>query len=62
MKKEIGVDTELEVGRTGQFDVLVDGDVIASREAGFLTRLLGGGWPDPATVVAAVRARQRASA
>ena len=26
-------------------NVIVDGEVIASREQGFLKRLLGGGWP-----------------
>jgi hypothetical protein len=62
VKKETGVDTDLQVGRTGQFDVLIDGEVVASREKGFLTRLLGGGWPDPRSVVDAVRDRQRTPA
>ena len=47
----------LEVGNPGQFDVLVDGHVIASRGGGFFERFLGGGWPDPARVVERLRAR-----
>jgi hypothetical protein len=35
----------------------VGGDVVASRGGGFFTRLIGGGFPDEAETVAAVRAR-----
>lgn len=35
--------------------MFVDGKVVASREKKLLTRLFGGGWPDPDTVVAAIR-------
>lgn len=52
----------LEVGSPGQFDVLVDGETVASRKtASFLARLFGGGWPDPRGVVDAIRARQTSS-
>ena len=44
-------------GSLGQFDVVVDGQVVASKTGGFLVKLLGGGWPDPDAVVAAIRAR-----
>ena len=38
--------------RTGQFDVVVDGQVIASRGGNPFTRILfGAGFPDPAAVV-----------
>ena len=33
-------------GATGQFDVIVDGVVVASRGGNFLTRRLGMGYPD----------------
>lgn len=46
-------------GKLGQFDVLVDGEVVASRGGGMLKRVLGGGWPDPEQVVAAIEARLR---
>lgn len=47
-----------EVGARGQFDVVVDGETIASREKGFLTRLIGGGWPDEDLVVAELERRR----
>lgn len=47
----------LTPGQRGQFDVDVDGETVASRQKGFLTRLLRGGWPDPEAVVAAVEER-----
>jgi len=48
------------VGSPGQFDVLVDDNLIASRAGGLINRLFGGGWPDPNAVVEAVRSSQRA--
>ena len=62
LKQELGVEAELERGRISQFDVLVGGDVVATRSGGLLTRLLGGGWPDPSEVVMAVAARLKAPA
>jgi hypothetical protein len=47
-------------GKLGQFDVVVDGEVVASRNGGMMKRLLGGGWPDPAEVVAKVAAKLQA--
>ena len=55
--RETGVDVEVEPGRFRQFDVLVDGEVVARRGGNLWRRLLGGGWPDPDAVVAAVQAR-----
>lgn len=46
-------------GAGGQFDVLLDGELIASREKGFLTRLFGGGWPEPDLVVEELKKRQQ---
>ena len=43
-----------ERGRPGQFDVVVDGEVIASRGGNLLQRVFGGGWPDPEDVVAKI--------
>ena len=45
-------------GRSGQYDVIVDGEVIASRERGFLKRLLGGGWPDDEIILRDIQWRQ----
>ena len=46
-------------GKTGQFDVVVDGKVIASRGGNLLSKMLGGGWPDPEQVIAAIEALQQ---
>ena len=48
-----------ERGAAGQFDVLVDSDVVATkRPVGVLRRLLGDkGFPSDASAVAAVRAK-----
>ena len=43
-------------GKLGQFDVVVDGETIASRGGNLLTRALGGGWPDPEAVIAKIEA------
>ena len=51
---------EREYGKLGQFDVIVDGQVVASRGGGMLTKLLGGGFPDPDDVVAKIGALQQA--
>ena len=52
----MGVGVKLEIGESGQFDVLANGTVVASRERKLLTRLFGGGWPDDDAVVARLRA------
>jgi hypothetical protein len=42
--------------------VLVDGEIVATRGGGFFAKLFGGGWPSPALVIDAIRARSAASA
>jgi hypothetical protein len=51
------VDAALEPGGVGQFDVVVDGETIASRGGNRLTRPFGAGYPDPEDVVRALAAR-----
>jgi hypothetical protein len=48
-----------EHGSLGQFDVLVDGKVIASRGGSMLKKVLGGGFPDPEDVIAKIEALQQ---
>lgn len=49
-----------QYGSLGQFDVVVDGKVIAGRGGkGFLDRLLGGAFPNPEDVIAKIEALQR---
>jgi hypothetical protein len=45
-------------GSRGQFEVFADGESVAAKGGGFLTKLLGGGWPDPDEVVKRLRARR----
>lgn len=51
-----------EVGKLGQFDVVVDGKVIASRGGNMLQKVLGGGWPDPEDVIRKIEALQQQKA
>ena len=50
---------DLEVGARGQFDVVVDGEVVASKQqVGLFARLLGDdGFPDIEATVNAVEAK-----
>ena len=60
IKDKLGIDVPIEVGARGQFDVVVDGETVASREKGLLTRLFGGGgWPDEDKVVAELAKRKK---
>jgi hypothetical protein len=43
-------------GSRGQYDVVADGEVVATRSRGF-TAFLGGGWPTVEQVVEALRPR-----
>lgn len=49
----------MQTGGLGQFDVVVDGTVVASRGGNFLNRLLGGGFPDPDDVVEAIESLKK---
>lgn len=52
----LGQPVELEKGRQGQFEVIVNGRSVASRKGGLLAKLLNRPWPSRDDVVAAVRA------
>ncbi len=52
----MGLEVEIKKGTAGQFDVLADGELVASKQKGFLA-LFTGGWPDPADVVALLHKR-----
>jgi hypothetical protein len=52
------VDSELEVGSSGQFDVLVRGDLVFSRKKPGFERLTGpGGFPMEPQTVDAVKSK-----
>lgn len=46
----------MKVGRTGQFEVHVDGKMVLERRGGLLAKLVGRPWPEDAEVLAAVNA------
>jgi len=45
------VEPVLIPGKTGQFDVVVDGEKISARGGNMLTRMFGAGYPDLDSVV-----------
>ena len=51
IKNRLNVDVVLVPGKTGQFDVLADGEKIAERGGNWLTRSFGAGYPDLEGVV-----------
>lgn len=50
---------QLQKGRHGQFDILVEGRPVVSRKGGLLAKLLGKPWPSEGELIAAVRAGTR---
>jgi hypothetical protein len=55
IQDSVGLPVELEKGRPGQFDVIVNGRSVASRKGGLLAKVLNRPWPNGDDVVAAVR-------
>ena len=51
IKKRLGIEAVLTPGKTGQFEVIADGERIAERGGNWLTRKLGAGYPDRDSVV-----------
>ena len=54
------MDSQLEKGHGGQFDIIVDGDVVAGRTG--WKKLIGGGWPDEEDVIRLLQQRLKARA
>ena len=55
MRDSLGIEVELEKGRSGQFEVVVDGRSVVSRKGGLIAKLVGRPWPSDEEVLAAVR-------
>ncbi|MCU1220897.1 MAG: family hydrolase [Candidatus Angelobacter sp.] len=51
IKKRLGIEAVVTPGETGQFDVLADGEKLASRGGNWFTRSFGAGYPDLDSVV-----------
>ena len=56
IRDALGQPVELEKGRQGQFEVIVNGRTVASRKGGLLAKLVNKPWPTGDDVLAAVRA------
>ena len=46
IKQRLGIEAVLVPGKTGQFEVLADGEKIVERGGNWLTRSFGAGYPD----------------
>lgn len=46
IKQRLNVDPVITPGTIGQFDVIVDGQKVATRGGNWLTRQFGAGYPD----------------
>lgn len=57
IKERLGVEPVVTPGKTGQFEVLVDGQTIAERGGNWFTRSFGAGYPDLDGVVEQLRKR-----
>ena len=59
IKNRLSVDVVLVPGKTGQFDVVADGEKIAERGGNWLTRSFGAGYPDLEKVVEKVEKHRK---
>lgn len=51
IKKRLGIEAVVTPGKTGQFEVIADGEKIAERGGNWFTRSFGSGYPDLDSVV-----------
>ena len=62
IKQRLNIETVCTPGKTGQFDVIADGERIAERGGNWLTRRFGAGYPDPEKVIDQLVEKNRAAA
>jgi len=58
IKKRLGIDAVITPGKTGQFEVLADGERVAGRGGNWFTRKFGAGYPDLDSVVEQLETRR----
>jgi hypothetical protein len=51
IKQRLGIDAVRTPGKTGQFEVLADGEKVVERGGNWLSRKFGAGYPDLDSVV-----------
>ena len=59
IKKRFGIEPVVTPGKTGQFEVLADGETVADRGGNWLTRSFGAGYPDFGDVMGQLEKRVR---
>ena len=58
IKKRLGIEAVITHGKTGQFEVIADGESIAERGGNWFTRKFGAGYPDLDSVVELLEKRR----
>ncbi len=58
IKKRLGIEAVIRPGKTGQFEVIADGEKIAERGGNWFTRSFGAGYPDLESVVEQLEKRR----
>lgn len=51
IKQRLNIESVCTPGKTGQFDVIADGERVAERGGNWLTRRFGAGYPDLEKVI-----------
>lgn len=59
IKNRPNMEVVLTPGKTGQFDVVADGEKIAERGGNWLTRSFGAGYPDLNSVIEKLEKHQK---
>ena len=62
LRDTLGTTVELQKGRRGQFEVVVEGRTVLARKGGLLAKLLGRPWPTDDDLLTAVRHASESSA
>ena len=62
IKQRLNIEAVCTPGKTGQFDVLVDGEKVAERGGNWFTRGFGAGYPDLEKVMEQLVSKNRAGA
>jgi hypothetical protein len=58
IRKRFGIDAVSTPGKTGEFEVIADGETIAKRGGNWLTRSFGAGYPDLGSVMERLEAKR----
>ena len=58
IRERLGMDAVIRPGKTGQFEVIADGETVARRGGNWLSRRFGAGYPDLDGVVKELQKRR----